>query len=247
MEKQLTIAQQTGQQANVGALERIASTAIGGLLIARGIQNRSLGNLAGALIGADLIYRGVSGHCAIYGAMGLNTAATGKSGSRIAPSSPEIERSVTIGKSPEELAELWLNPANLARIVSHFAEVTPLGNGLTHWRVRGPLKQMLEWDSRTEKQSGNKIWWQSLPGSTLPNHGDVTFRPGPDDRGTIVTLRMQFEPPLGSVGAGVVKALDMVPRSMAGEALRRFKSLAETGEIPTIGHNPSGRGDSDAV
>jgi uncharacterized membrane protein len=75
--------------------------------------------------------------------------------------------------------------------------------------------------------------WETVPGSTLVNQEEVTFHPGPDGVGTEVRLHMQLEPPLGNVGSGVVRALHMVPRGIAGQALRRFKSLIETGEIPT--------------
>ena len=56
---------------------------------------------------------------------------------------------------------------------------------------------------------------------------------------------MKMEPPLGSVGSALVKAVESVPRGIAGKALRRFKSLVETGEMPSLEHNPSGRGSSD--
>jgi hypothetical protein len=38
----------------------------------------------------------------------------------------------------------------------------------------------------------------------------------------------------------------VVPRTIATQALRRFKSLVETGEIPTLEHNPSARTDASA-
>jgi uncharacterized membrane protein len=231
---------------NVAVSERLISTAIGGLLIARGLRKRSALSLAGAAAGADLMYRGITGHCHLYDALGVNTAGSKKAGSEVNPDAPEVRRAITISKSPQELYESWRDPVHLAQIVAHFAEVTPGANGLMHWRVRGPLEQVLEWDSRyTQEQSGRKLAWETVPGSTLVNRGEVTFEPGPNGVGTEVRLSMQFEPPLGTVGSGVMKALHLIPRGIAGQALRRFKSLAETGEIPTLQHNPSGRGSSD--
>jgi hypothetical protein len=43
---------------------------------------------------------------------------------------------------------------------------------------------------------------------------------------------------LGEVAS---KLLNVVSGMLTGKALRRFKSLAETGEIPTTEHNPSAR------
>jgi uncharacterized membrane protein len=228
---------------NVGAFERVASTVAGGLLLTRGLRKPSAGRLIAAVAGADLIYRGVTGRCALYSTLGVNTAARNKSGSEIAANAPEVKRSITIGKPPEELYAFWRNPENLQKIVAPFAEVMPQREGILHWRVRGPLKQVFEWDSQhTEEQANRALAWQTLPGSTLVNHGRITFEPGPDGTGTEVTLQMQFEPPLGSIGAGLVNVLHKIPRALAGQTLRRFKSLVETGEIPTLAENPSGRG-----
>jgi uncharacterized membrane protein len=217
-------------------------------LVNWGIRKRTPAGIFGAIAGADLIYRGATGRCAMYRALGVNTAGRKKSGSQIGFGAPEVQRSITIGKSPEELYEFWRNPGNLARINAHFAEVTPGAEGVTHWRVRGPLKQVLEWDSvYTIEQPGRKLAWESLPGSTLVNRGDVLFRPAPDGKGTEVTVQMQFEPPLGGLGAKLVRTFKLVPRSIAGKALCRFKSLVETGEVPTLERNPSGRGASDRI
>jgi hypothetical protein len=41
--------------------------------------------------------------------------------------------------------------------------------------------------------------------------------------------------------------LGVVPETLASRALDRLKSLAETGEIPTLDRNPSGRGRGDLV
>ncbi len=231
---------------NVALSERLISTTLGSLLVVWGMRKRSALSMAGAALGADLVYRGVTGHCNLYGALGVNTAAAEKPGSQVSADAPEVRRSMTIGKPPEQLYEFWRDPVHLAQIVAHFAEVTPRGGGLTHWRLRGPLKQVVEWESHyTEEQPGSRLVWESVPGSTLVNRGEITFRPGPDGVRTEVRLFMQFEPPLGSVGAGLMKALAKLPRGIAGQTLRRFKSLVESGEIPTLERNPSGRGGSD--
>jgi uncharacterized membrane protein len=232
---------------NVALPERLVSTAVGGLMLVWGVQKRSALSLAGAAAGADLIYRGVTGHCHLYGLLGVNTAAVDKPGSMVNPNAPEVRGAVTIGKSPEELYEFWRDPNKLAQINAHFAEVTPGGAGVTHWRVQGPLKPLLEWDSRyTQEEPGRKLAWETVPGSTLANRGEITFQPSPNGTGTEVRLHMQFEPPLGSAGAAIAKALLKIPRGIAGQSLRRFKSLVETGEIPTLEHNSSGRGSSDS-
>jgi uncharacterized membrane protein len=231
---------------NVGAAERLASMAVGGLLVTWAFRQRSPATIAAGLVGADLIYRGATGQCRVYDALGVNTAATKMAGGQISSAAPAIQRSITINRSPEELFAFWSNPENLARIMAHFAEVTPEGGDVTRWKIRGPMSQIFEWTSRqSTDESSRKLLWQSLPGGTIATRGNVTFTPGPESKGTEATLWVQFEPPLGAVGEGLAKTLQNFPRAIAGQALRRFKSLAETGEIPTLDHNPSARGASD--
>lgn len=235
-----------GQRSNVGPAERLVSTAIGSALALNAVRKPSIVSIAGALVGADLIYRGVSGRCQIYGALGVNTAAAAKAGSEISSDAPEVVRAITIARPPEDLYLFWKDPQNLARISAHFAEVTPSAGDITAWRVKGPLNQMLTWESRTrEVTPGRKLAWESLPGSSMPNNGDVSFEAAPNGIGSEVKLRMRFEPPLGALGAQLVKTFHLVPRTIAGKTLRRFKSLIETGEIPTLENNPSARGKTD--
>src|SRR5436190_18800654 len=138
MAQQLTMEANT----NVGAAERLASMALGGLLVTWAFRKRSPATMAAGIVGADLIYRGASGHCRVYGALGVNTAAAKVSGRQISSSAPEIQRSITINRSPEELFAFWSNPENLARIMAHFAEVTSEGGDVTRWKVRGPMGQI---------------------------------------------------------------------------------------------------------
>ncbi|OLZ39529.1 hypothetical protein A6E15_00370 [Natrinema saccharevitans] len=77
--------------------------------------------------------------------------------------------------------------------------------------------------------------------------GAIRFREAPAGRGTEVTFRFRFEPAGGTVGAAVTDRLGVVPESLAGVVLDRFKSLAETGEIPSLESNPSTRGAGDAL
>ena len=234
---------------NVGAADRAASIAAGSLLVTRGIQKRSARSVFGAVLGAGLIYRGISGQSSLYHALNIDTAKKKKHGAEIDENAPEFRRSITIAKSSEELCDLWSEPRILSQVMGHFADVTPKPNGsagVLHWSARGPFGQAVEWDTQqTREQGGRGIIWQSLPGAEFPSRGSVSFRPGPDGVGTEVTLHLQFEPPLGEVGARVMRGLRKFPRSIAGQALRRFKSLVETGEIPTLATNPSGRGTLD--
>src|SRR5205823_14141950 len=55
---------------NVGDEERWLSAAAGGALAAYGLTRGSLSGLAVAALGGCLVWRGVSGHCQMYNALG---------------------------------------------------------------------------------------------------------------------------------------------------------------------------------
>lgn len=231
------------RRAGLGQVERMASTVLGGALLTLGLRRRSLGGTAIALTSGELLYRGISGRRHVLRALGLGTPGTRarhEVGSRAEP--PAVERSFTIGKPAEELSRLWREPRSLSQIMGHFAEVTPADGDRMHWRVHGPLGRSLEWDTRfVEERPGELLRWESLEGAELPNQGSVRFRPAPGSWGTEVTLHIRFNPPGGALGEALMKRLGFVPSLLALRALRRFKSLAETGELPTLAHNPSAR------
>src|SRR5689334_15686559 len=70
----------SGEQ-NVGTVERWASIAGGAALVVNGLARPSLLNTILALGGAALVQRGLTGHCAMYDRLGINTA-TAEAGAR---------------------------------------------------------------------------------------------------------------------------------------------------------------------
>lgn len=60
---------------NVGETERLLSALSGGVMILQGLRKRSPLGLAIAAIGMGSVYRGVTGHCALYEALGVDTNA----------------------------------------------------------------------------------------------------------------------------------------------------------------------------
>jgi len=136
----------------------------------------------------------------------------------------EAERTVTIRRPAEELGRLWQAPGTLTAITAHLGE-------------RGAT---LERDVRVvDDQPGLLLRWEPRPGAELPTEGTLRFRPAPNGEGTEVVLRLRLA---GAPMPGVAA------RAVTARTLRQFKSLAETGEIPTLERNPSARpADGDAI
>ena len=159
---------------------------------------------------------------------------------------PEAERSITIGKTAQELYERWRHPGTLTRVMAPFATVRASEGGNMRWQVAGPLGQSLDWETETTgDHPGEATGWRSLPGAQVPSEGSIRFRPATGGRGTVATLRVRFDPPGGLIGDAVAKLLGgLVPATVVDTALRRFKSLVETGEIPTTERQPAARADT---
>ena len=157
-----------------------------------------------------------------------------------------VERSITIGRPAAELYQRWRDPGTLAQVMSHFAAVRASGDGHMHWRMEGPAGSGLEWDTESIETSPNQsIGWRSLPDAPFRNEGSVRFTPATGNRGTVMTLRVRFDPPGGAVGRIGAELLGgLIPAEMAEKTLRRFKSLIETGEIPTTRNQPAARADT---
>jgi hypothetical protein len=122
-----------------------------------------------------------------------------------------------------------------------FAAVSATPDGGAHWSMPGLLGRYT-WESQVvERHEGELLRWESTAGSKVVARGTLRFSPALGNRGTRVSLVLTFDPPAGIVGRALFNALRVVPSTIARNALQRFKSLAETAEIPTNQGSPSAR------
>lgn len=231
---------------NVGELERRVSAVGGGALTLYGLTRRSLPGLLLAIAGGGLLYRGATGHCATYAALGVNTAGESQGQSPVASvphqGGVKVEKAVTVDKSPEELYRFWRDFENLPRFMDHLESVKALGDKRSHWVAKAPLGMSVAWDAEIINEVEDKlIAWRSLEGADIGNAGSVRFTPAPDGRGTEVKVTLEYDPPGGAIAAAFAKLLGEEPAQQVQEDLRRFKRVMEAGEIPTTAGQPSGR------
>lgn len=231
---------------NVGDIERWASAIGGGALALYGITRGTKGGIALALLGGSLIYRGTTGHCNVYDAMGVNTSEKSDVQNRNVSvrggSGIKVEKSMTINRSPEELYRFWRDFQNLPRIMSHLESVRVTSATKSHWVAKGPAGTSVEWDAEIYNEKENElIAWRSLEGADVDNAGSVHFRTAPEGRGTEVKVVVKYDPPAGKLGAAIAKLFGEEPEQQIQEDLRRFKQVMETGEAATTEGQPSGR------
>ncbi|MEO6889813.1 MAG: SRPBCC family protein [Ktedonobacteraceae bacterium] len=227
---------------NVGSIERWSSAIGGGAVVLAGagfdlLRGRiSPVSIVSALLGGAFIFRGATGHCYVYQAAGINTANQDAQ-------SLKVIKSVTIDSSPEELYRYWRNFENLPRFMTHLETVKNVSDTRSHWVAKAPAGQTVAWDAQvTDEQPGGFIAWQSLEGADIDNSGSVRFESTPANRGTVVTVMLEYNPPAGKPGSVVATLFGQEPEQQVREDLRHFKEIMETGEIPTTEGQPAGAG-----
>ena len=199
----------------------------------------------GAIVGGSaLAVYGISRRSKSGAAMAAAGGLLAFGGSRLSSEPHEFhaEASFTINVSPEEAYRFWRNFENLPTFMSHLDSVRILDGRRSEWTARGPLQTPIKWNAVIVEERENQwIVWRSEPNSLVPNNGSVQFRRAPGNRGTEVTVAMQFAPPAGSVAKAFAAFFGKHPSHIVREDLRHFKQLLETGEIPTTVGQPHGQ------
>lgn len=223
---------------NVNNRERWVSVVLGSAVTAYGLTRRSITGTVIAGLGGALIWRGASGHCAVYDALGI-TSVPEADDDRSNVSVPygrgvRVEQSVTIALRPEQIYPFFRNFENLPRFMSHLQSVTVLDDKRSHWVTKGPAGSDAEWDAEIINEIPNElIGWRSVAGSQIDNAGSVHFKPLTGGRGTDVKVILRYDPPAGRLGTMTAKLFHEDPARQVKEDLGALKTLLETGERGT--------------
>jgi uncharacterized membrane protein len=137
-----------------------------------------------------------------------------------------------VNRMPEEVYGFWRDFQNLPRFMRHLESVEDLGDGRSHWTVKGPAGTTVEWDATIIADvPGKVITWRSLENSDVDHAGAVRFERAPGGRGTIVKVNIEYNPVGGVVGAAIAKLFGEEPEQQLDDDLRRFKQVLEVGEV----------------
>ncbi|HEX8463532.1 MAG TPA: SRPBCC family protein [Abditibacterium sp.] len=172
-------------------------------------------------------------------------------------SSGEVVAFITIGKPPAEVYQAWQRPEMMTQIMNDSLSVERPGDARMRWILRPASGQSTSFESEVTSDQPDRIAWETrpetadspsatkLPGGLQMQGGEVRFQSAPGNQGTEVSLRLRFSPPASAGAIGAAKFLKTVPNGAANKALRRFKALLESGEIPSLENNVSARGEKD--
>jgi uncharacterized membrane protein len=216
---------------NVGDAERLLSLFGGSALALYGLARRDLPGLGLAAVGGGILYRGLSGHCNLYDALGINTAKSrGHAASVAAGRGVRVVRAVTIDRPTDELYRVWHDFENLPHFMSHLKSVKTEGNR-SHWVAKAPAGLSAEWDAEiVNDRPGRLIAWRSLEGSEVATAGSVHFTSAPGGRGTEVLVELKYDPPGGKAGSWLARLFGEEPSLQIQDDLQRFKVMMEGGQ-----------------
>ena len=143
-----------------------------------------------------------------------------------------VRKTYTINRQPDVVYGFWRSLENLPRFMKHLESVEVIGDRRSRWRAKGPAGFKVEWEAEiTYDRPNERIVWQSLEGSTVPNRGSVRFDPAPGSRGTELRVELVYEVPGGRAAQLVGKLFGEEPEQQIDEDLRRLKQILEAGEI----------------
>ncbi len=211
---------------NVDVPERILSVTAGSLLFLNGLRHLGWARMA---VGGFLLYRGITGHCPGYSAMGK-------------PKLPDpvknvnIRTTVAVNKPRNEVYAFWRKLENLPRFMEHLKTVQKVDDRTSHWEAKVPGGLgTLSWDAViVEEHENSFIGWNSLPGATVENAGKVEFREL-GDGWTELYVVISYRAPLGVAGQGLSALMNPVFERMIRQDIKNFKQFVERGGMNTSG------------
>ncbi len=226
------------QRNRIGGAQRWAALAGGAAALGWGLRRRGYLGWPAAAAGAWYTVVGITGERNVLEYVGF-TSPLDKGlpyGHGV-----KIRRSVTINRPIDQLYRYWRSFENLPLFMQNLESVTVTGDRTSHWVAIGPGGRRIAWDAEIIAERENDlIGWRSTSG-TVDHAGSVRFERAPGGRSTVVRVQIQYNPPVGRLGAKVAKLSGSGVERMVREGLTRFKQLMEAGEIPTTEGQPSGR------
>lgn len=211
---------------NVGTSERWASGVGGGALALWGLRRMSLPGLLIAAVGGALAWRGFSGWCNVYSALGIDRSGAQTVGNL----GVKIDRDITVAAPPARLYRFWRNFENLPKIMSHLDRVEVLSETRSRWHVKVPGGVPVSWEAEIiNDHPPQLIAWRTMSGSTVSHAGSVRFEPA--GAGTRIEVSLQYDPPGGTLAHALASLMGADAGRLLEHDLREFKQALESGRL----------------
>ncbi|MGY4384786.1 putative membrane protein [Pedobacter sp. UYP24] len=216
----------TGKE-NIDQGERALSVVAGSYLLYKGLKNiidHPLLALQGAAAGGYLLYRGATGVCPIYQKLGKDTTD---------PQAINITEDIVVAAPRDKVYAFWRELSNLPKFMKHLKSVYEISGTESHWVANTPGNFMeIDWNAEiTREDEGSYLGWQSNEDSMIENAGKIEFKDTLNGIGTEIHIEIDYFPPAGSVGRGIVSLFNGVFEKMIREDINGFKAYAEAADF----------------
>ncbi len=219
-----------GARTNVGKNERILSVVGGGALAVLALRRKGVPGMVLGAAGAALLERGLTGHCRVYGALGIDRAEGPARGAMPDEGGFRGSARTAVNRPARELYDFWRDFTTAPRFRDTVTAVEILDESTSRWTAAGTMGRSFQWTSRlVEDRPGEYIAWESVPPSDLPNRGSVRFVPFGDGTQSEVHYTVEIDPPGGVVGQAILGLFHPKPQAVMEDELRAFRELMETG------------------
>ena len=199
--------------------EAILTLAAGGALAGLGIWRRGWFGATIGAAGGYLLYCGVRDFQRPY--------------------QGRVRVSFTIAKDRQEVYDFASNPQNWGKFM-HAVQIEKRGENRFAFSIGQPAG--IDFESNveiTDQQAGEHIAWASAE-QMLEHRGVIRFKQAPGNRGTEVSVALEYKAPAGPIARALASLVGWGPDQVVRESLRYLKQLMEAGEIPTTKGQPSG-------
>ncbi len=209
---------------NVPPPERTLSLYGGIGLLGLALARRS-GTLA--LLGGALIYRGITGQCHVYRALGIHSRGMVRESGTRGHRGRKVVETILIRRPRAEVFRFWRELENLPRFMPHLEKVEVVDEFRSRWVVRAIAGTSMEWQAEIINERENELLaWQSLPGADLQNAGSVWFEDAPEG-GTRLKVAIEYYKAAGVIGDAVARVFGEAPEQQLKHDLQRLKDLLE--------------------
>jgi uncharacterized membrane protein len=201
-------------------------------LVAYGVTRKSWVRYAVLGTGLALAYRGIRGHCGLYGVLGINTADRSASATTCAV--------VTIERSPAEIYTYLKRPDHLPLLTEIIHDLRPVNGSEYEVHAQAHNRDVAWHISLTADRENEFVAWRASAESRPGHTGQLTLQPAPGNRGTEVEIQIQQEGAASPAGVIADHAATQGWRSRVSRALSRLKQQIEAGEICSTNGQPAG-------
>jgi uncharacterized membrane protein len=211
---------------NIGDRERMVSALAASLLIYATAKKHTVNTLL--LIGGGyLLYRAVSGHCALYDA--ISKRRSGASGADL-----KVRTHLVVNKPRAEVYAFWRRLENWPLFMRHLDHIDELDERTSAWRLKiqgGDIR----WEARIVKDEvDTELSWNSVEGAVIRNTGKINFSDTPG-KGTRIDVMIVYGIPAGPIGQRIAELLTPAFQQRVEEDIHRYGEYLQS-EVKVHAH-----------